>query len=156
MLVVDHQPTVAPTTSLSLPVQKHWGVDDNAELSIQQRLSLGLSQIPFRNRFFHRAEVGMYQPGRHKSFHPDSNFRLLDLMIFHFGYAPWNENGLRRKLQIAGKLNPEDLQRGWGVQHQKKTEELQRDYELIRSSATDLNEHPLASSAIAYAGALYA
>ena len=156
MLVVDHQPTVAPTTSLSLPVQKHWGVDDNAELSIQQRLSLGLPQIPYRNRFFHRAEVGMYHPGRHKSFHPDSNFRLLDLMIFHFGYAPWNENGLRRKLQIASKLNPEDLQRGWGVQHQKKTEDLQRDYELIRSSATDLNEHPHASSAIAYAGALYA
>ena len=76
-------------------------------------------------------------------------------MIFYFGYAPWNEDGLRRKLQIANKLNPDDVQRGWGVQHQKKTEELQSDYDLIRSCATDLNGHPRASLAIEYAGARF-
>jgi hypothetical protein len=155
MIVVDHQPTAVPTTSLSLPVQKHWGVDDNAELQSEQRLALGLSLIPYRNRFFHRAEVGMYYPGRHNSFHPDFGFRLLDLMIFHFGYAPWNEDGVRRKIQIASKLSTADIQRGWGLQHMKNAAELQRDFELIRPSATDFSEHPHASRAIAYAGAIY-
>jgi hypothetical protein len=155
MLMVDHQPEVAPHLSLSLPAQKHWGVDDNAELQIPQRLVLGLPPSPYRNRFFHRAEVGMYHPGRHSSFHPDSSFRLLELMVFYFGYAPWNDNVVRRKLQIADKLNPKDVRRGWGLQHMKKAEELQRDYALIRASATDLNEHQHASRAISSASARY-
>ena len=155
MLVVDHQPEYEPTTNLSLPAQKHWGVDDNAELKTQQRLALGMPPAPYRNRFFHRAEVGMYHPGRHNSFHPDSGFRLFELMIFYFGYAPWNKNVIRRKTQIAGKLNPEDVQRGWGVQHMKKVEDLQSDYELIRTSAIDLNTHQHANRAIAYASAIF-
>lgn len=155
ILVVDHQPTSVPTSEVSLPIQKHWGVDDNSVLQTQQRLALGLPEMPYRNRFFHRAEVGMYHPGRHSSYHPDFGLRLLDLMIFHFGYAPWNEHGLLRKLQIANKLSPEDVQRGWGSHHTKKAEELQRDYESIRPNAVDLNTHPYASRAIAYAGSIY-
>ena len=155
MVVVDHQPEVRPATSLSLPAQKHWGLDDNAELQPQLRLARGQTLGPHRNRFFHSSEVGMYYPGRHKSFHPDSGFRLLDLMVFHFGYAPWNADFVRRKIQIAAKLNPNDVQRDWGVEHLKKTDELQRDYELIRASATDLNAHLYASRAIAYVSSLY-
>ncbi len=156
MLVVDHQPEVLPSINLSLPLQKHWGVDDNAELQPNLRVARGLPLYPYRNRFFHRSAVGMYYPGRHKSFHPDSEFRLLDLMVFYFGYAPWNENVLRRKTQIAAKLNPEDLQRGWGAQHLKKSDELQREYKLIREYATDLHDNLHASRAINYAGSLYA
>lgn len=156
ILVVDHQPATSPAASLSLPAQKHWGVDDNAELEPQLRLARGQSMTPNRNRFFHRGEVGMYHPGRHSSFHPDSRFRLIDLMVFHFGYAPWNEDLLRRKTQIAAKLSPTDVQLGWGIEHLKKSEELQRNYELIRTSATDLNAHLHASRAITLANALYA
>ncbi len=156
MLAVDHEPGVMPSTSLSLPAQKHWGLDDNAELQPQVRLSRGQSMEPMRNRFFHCGAVGMYHPGRHKSFHPDSGFRLLDLMVFHFGFAPWNDEVVQRKTQIAAKLKPEDVKRGWGAQHLKKAEALQRDYELIRSNATDLMGHPHAGRAIAYASALYA
>ncbi len=155
MFMVDHQPEILPTISMSLAVQKHWGLDDNAELQPQLRTALGLPPIPYRNRFFHRAEVGMYHPGRHKSFHPDSTFRLMDLMVFYFSFAPWNEEVIRRKTQIAAKLNPDDLQRGWGAQHLKKAEDLQRDYERLRTNATDLNLHQYASLAIARAGAIY-
>jgi hypothetical protein len=155
MVMVDHQPGTPPTKSLSLPVQKHWGFDDNAVLQPELRLARGLSPIPYRNRFFHRVEVGMYYPGRHQSFHPDSTFRLMDMMVFHFGFAPWNEETITRKTQIAAKLNPCDLQRGWGAQHLKDTEDLQRDYERFRASATDLNLHQYAARAIAHAGAIY-
>jgi hypothetical protein len=130
-------------------------LDDNVVLETQQRLALGLSPIPYRNRFFHKAEVGMYQPGRHLSFHPDSHLRIPELMVFHFGFAPWNKDGVLRKTQIADKLNLEDVKRGWGVQHMKKSDELQRDYELLRASATDLYEHEYASRAIALASSLH-
>jgi hypothetical protein len=155
MLVVDHQPEVLPTTRLSLPAQKHWGVDDNDELEPQLRMARGLPLAPYRNRFFHRCEVGMYHPGRHSSFHPESRLRLSELMVFHFGYAPWNENMVRRKTQIAAKLNPADVQRGWGAHHLRRAEELQRDYKRILGSATDLNSHLHASRAIAEARKIY-
>lgn len=155
MVIVDHQPEVQPSKDRSLPAQKHWGLDDNIERNPQIRLSLGLERIPYRNRFFHRGEVGMYHPGRHESFHPDSKFRVADIMVFHFGYAPWNEDLIRRKTQISAKLKPEDIQRGWGVQHLKKFEDLQRDYLLIRANATDLNANQFASRAIANASALF-
>ena len=48
-------------------------------------------------------------------------------MVFYFGYAPWNNEVMQRKIQIASKLNPEDVHRGWGLQHLKKIEELHRD-----------------------------
>jgi len=156
MIVVDHQPEMSPMLNLSLPVQKHWGVDDNAEANFQVRLTRGQSPVPYRNRFFHRAEVGMYHPGRHRSFHPDSAARMLDLMVFYFGYAPWNEDVIRRKSQIGAKLNPEDVKRGWGLQHLKREEELQAEFELIRGGAIDLKLHPHAGRAIALASAMYA
>jgi hypothetical protein len=155
MVVVDHQPEVQPKKNLSLPAQKHWGLDDNIELNPQIRESRGLMCFPVRNRFFHRGEVGMYRPGRHESFHPDSRLRIADLMVFYFGYAPWTEDFTRRKAQIAAKLKPEDIQRGWGVHHLKTIEDLQRDYLLIRANATDFNAHPFASRAIANASALF-
>jgi hypothetical protein len=154
-IIVDHQPEVNPRLCLSLPAQKHWGVDDNAELQPQLRVAHGQTPDPHRNRFFHRGIIGMYQPGRHMSFHPDSKFRVAELMVFHFGYAPWNEDVLRRKTQIAAKLNSEDLQRGWGLQHLKKIEELQQDYDRIRVNAIDLNSHLQASRAIAYVSELF-
>lgn len=148
MLMVDHQPEQPPLTSLSLPAQKHWGVDDNLELQPEQRSALGLPLSVERNRFYHKAEVGMYHPGRHQSFHPDSHFRLLDLMVFHFGYAPWNREFISRKMQIATKLNPEDVERQWGVQHLRENSKLQSDYEQILKCATDLKQHPHANRAI--------
>ena len=146
-------PTILPNQEQSLPAQKHWGIDDNIELTPEIRRDLGLPMFVERNRFFHSAEVGMYHPGRHQSFHPDSNFRLLDLMVFHFAYAPWNDDFISRKTQIASKLNPEDIERQWGIQHLRKLDALQADYAKIRQSAVDLMSHTYASRAISLAEA---
>lgn len=151
VIIVDHQPGIQPIKNISLPIQKHWGIDDNEERNRQTRISRGQTLIPYRNRFYHCEQVGMYIPGRHESFHPDSKFRVLELMIFNFGFAPWNDDFLKRKLQISAKLNPRDIQRGWGVQHNAKLADLQRAYELIRPHAIDLNTHQFASRAITYA-----
>jgi hypothetical protein len=154
VIIVDHQPDFIPTGKLSLPEQKHWGLDDNAELQPQLRLEMQFEQ-PMRNRFFHSSEVGMYLPGRHLSYHPDSRFRLVDLMIFYFGYAPWNQEMIHRRLQIKAKLDPLSVQRGLVSHHLLTTEELQRGYELVRSRATNLMEHPHAGQAIALATKRY-
>ena len=152
-LIIDDQPTILPNPDRSLPAQKHWGIDDNIELTPEIRRDLGLPIFVERNRFFHSLEVGMYHPGRHQSFHPDSNFRLLDLMVFHFAYAPWNDDFIRRKTQIASKLKPEDIERQWGIQHLRKVDALQVDYAKIRQSAVNLMSHAYASRAISLAEA---
>ncbi len=148
IVIVDHDCATPPSADQPLPLQKHWGIDDNAVRVPAERTARGQTPQPMRNRFYHRNAVGMYHPGRHQSFHQDSHMRMMDLMVFHFGYAPWNEDTLRRKLQIKSKLKPEDVQRGWGAQHLKQADAWQQEYTTIRSAATDLLVHPYAQRAI--------
>jgi hypothetical protein len=148
MLIVDDKPDVMPDPAVPLPLQQHFGVDDNTVVEIEQRHALALPTLPQRNRFYHRNQVGMYQPGRHQSFHPDSRTRIMNLMVFHYGYAPWNERALQRKIQIATKLKPEDISRGWGAQHTRGLEQLQQDYLKIKAGAFDLRSHEHANAAL--------
>lgn len=148
VVMVDHDPNTKPTNEQPLALQKFWGVDDNAELVPAQRVKHGQTPIPMRNRFYHCHSVGMYHPGRHASFHQDSQLRMFDLLLFHFDFAPWNENMLQRKLQIKAKLKPEDLRRGWGAQHTKQAQDWQNHFEQIRPIATDLRTHTYAQRAI--------
>lgn len=155
MVMIDHQPEIEPSYEESLVAQKTWGLDDNAELNPQQRQARGQTPAPHRNRFFHRNATGMYHPGRHASFHPDSRVRLLELMVFHFAFAPWNKHLVSRKTQILQKICPEDIKRGWGLQHQKTVDDLERDYKHILASAIDLSSIANAREAIAAARKLY-
>ena len=155
ILVIDNHPEIEPKRIRSLPEQKHWGIDDNEILEFNERVSLGLPASPYRNRFFHRCATGMYHPGRHQSFHPDSHFRVLELMVFHFGYAPWNVHMIKRKTQILDKLSTRELRFGWGVHHVKNEAEINRDFEIIRANAVDLKLHPHAKKAIALASVIY-
>lgn len=140
-ILVDEQPDRSYTYDLPLVKQAHWGFSDNSDIPGEKRIAmnLGITQ-PSRNRFFHCNPVGMYYPGRHSSFHPDSNSRLEGLMIFHYAYAPWNEPGIARKLGIKGRLSEQDIRRGWGVQHLKRQDELNACYALARSISHDLTE----------------
>ena len=70
----------------------------------------------------------MYQPGRHSSYHQDSRFRINELMIFHYGYAPWNDLSLARKMQIKDRVSSGDLRRKWGLQHFSEYKELDVDF----------------------------
>jgi hypothetical protein len=148
MLMVDDKPDTLPDHDIPLPLQCHFGVDDNTIVDPEQRNALTLPALPQRNRFYHRNEVGMYHPGRHSTFHPDCHFRMADLMVFHYCYAPWNEPVLRRKVQIGTKVRPEDVNRGWGWQHLRGVEHLQQDYLKIKQAAIDLRGHSFANRAI--------
>jgi hypothetical protein len=148
MLMVDDQPYTPRDHNIPLPLQCHFGVDDNTIVDPAQRKALNILAVPQRNRFYHRNEVGMYHPGRHLTFNPDGQFRMADLMVFHYGYAPWNEQVLRRKIQVGTKIHPEDVNRGWGLHHLRGAEHLQLDYLKIKQAAIDLRTHGFASRAI--------
>jgi hypothetical protein len=148
IICIDHAPETLPTFDQSLPLQKFWGIDDNLPLSPTERTAIGLGSFPARNRFYHCNPVGMYYPGRHGSFHPDSQMRISDLMIFSYSFAPWNNQSLNRKLQIKSRLNAEDLKRGWGAHHTKDVEKLNAEFDQIKKSAIDLHTHPYANNAL--------
>ena len=156
MLVVDSAPESPASPERPLALDKHVVVDDNAITEPAARARLGIGHIPFRNRFFHCLPVGMYHPGRHCSFHPDSLFRFTDLFVLHYGFAPWNANTIRRKLQIASKLVPADLQRGWGSQHTKSVDQLTATFQSLLPLAQDLAQFPGGAAALARLPALIA
>lgn len=148
IICVDHNPLEFPVYERPLQAQKYWGYDDNLIVDQQSRLNAGQSLFPYRNRFYHTNKVGMYHPGRHNSYHQDATFRIKELMIFHYGYAPWNDLFLKRKLQIQEKVSSGDKARNWGVQHFKAYEELDIDFQKQRGLSLDLQSHPFANEAL--------
>jgi hypothetical protein len=146
---VDDDPARIPDPAASLPLQKHWGLDENITDDPHARVKLGLAADLLRNRFYHSNAVGHYGPGRHWSFHPDWQFRSPDLMIFHYFYAPWNPAGIQRKTQIKSKLKAADVARGWGTHHTFSENQWQERFDAIRPHAHDLREHPIAGAALA-------
>jgi hypothetical protein len=135
--------------SMPLLKQLNWGFNDNADISPENRLAMNLGSIlPSRNRFFHKNPVGMYQPGRHQSYHPESNVRLSDLMILHCGFAPWNTDFIHRKTGIKDRINPDDFKRGWGLQHLKERKELDRSHKLALDISYDLRSDDFVNRAL--------
>jgi hypothetical protein len=55
-----------------------------------------------------------------------------------FGFSPWNDAVIKRKLQIVGKIPGVDAQRGLGVHHKSKLDDLLADYALVSRHAFDL------------------
>jgi len=147
-VIVDDQPGVEPDRNIALPLQRHYGIDDNAIISPEERQAIGLSKYPSRNRLYHCGEVGMYHPGRHSSFHPDHGLRVNELMIFHYGFAPWTELGIKRKLQIASKIPELDKKRKFGIEHLQGREQLEDQFQRLKINSIDLKTHEFANLAL--------
>jgi hypothetical protein len=145
---VDIEPDAWPSHELSLPLQKHFGIDDNAVTDPGVRASLCLNVVPARNRYYHCNSLGRYAPGRHSSYHPDSRYRVVNLVLGHFGFAPWNEETLKRRMQIGGKIGPTDRRIGFGNGHESGRGELQRVYEAIKLGAGNLLDNDVVRAAI--------
>jgi hypothetical protein len=133
----------------SLVKQLHWGFNENINFTPEQRISMNLGvAFPARNRFFHRLPVGMYQPGRHLSHHPDSSTRFSELMVWHYAWAPWNPESIARKMSIKSKLDPQDVLRGWGSQHTKSIQELNSARQIALSYTYDLTRDDVVRTAL--------
>ena len=147
--LVDNEPNKELTYDKPLVKQAYWGFSDNLNIEPSKRLEMNLgTTFPSRNRFFHCNEVGMYHPGRHLSFHPDSQTRLTDVMIFHYCYSLWNEKTIHRKLGLKDRLDPEDIKRGWGAQHLKKIDELESCRNIALTYSDSLKKDPFIDKAL--------
>lgn len=154
IICVDPTPGREPDPNQSLPMQVHWGIDDNAISDPQERQARGLYPVPCRNRFYHCLPVGMYDIGRHSSYHQDSATRKPELMVFHLSLAPWNEAMLQRRLQMKSQILDDDLKRGWGLQHVRSRDHHQAEYQKLRAITMDLYQHPFASKALNFCASL--
>ena len=150
VIIVDNQPGVEPEMNISLPLQKHFGIEDNEYIDVNLRHEIGLPRLISRNRFYHCNEVGMYQPGRHSSYHQDANHRADNIFIFHFGYAPWTERGILRKQQIGEKVSLGDLKRNWGIEHIRNREALDEAFFKVKSNSKDLSLNEKIKSTLEY------
>lgn len=127
MTMVDKAPFELPSQGLSLVEQKPWAIDDNRFGKMKWlRQLLGYPKTPHRNRFYHCLPTGMYAPGRHWTFHPDSAIRTPNLKVLHYAYSPWNDQFIQRKKQIGGKLSDADVRIGVGFQHLRNTDQLHK------------------------------
>ncbi len=150
MTMIDKEPERSPVRGQSLVMQKPWAVDDNRFGKLRWlRQALGHPKTPQRNRFYHSLPTGMYPPGRHRSFHRDWQTRTPNLMVLHYGYAPWNEEFIGRKMQIADKIPAQDRKHGMGFQHLRNREQLQRAFDRFdRLAYADLRQHAVAGPAL--------
>jgi len=149
VLFIDSEPTRIPSYGLPLLVQKHHGFDDNSIADPVKRKELNLQpEGSTRNRFYHCNPLGMYMMGRHGSYHPDSRVRLTDLFVGWFGYSPWNEKTIERKLQIGAKVPALNQKIGAGKHHLRDRAELEKEYLMLKSAAIDLTKEPYISTAI--------
>lgn len=147
-IMVDAHPDQVPDHARPLPLQKPWGIDDNAFTDPVERVRLGLPESLNRNRVYHRAPVGMYTIGRHGSYLPDSHVRFVDLPLLHFGYSPWNDQYHRRARQIGARVSATDIRRGWVNGHLRPPEMVQATYELLKATAANLQDHPFAGQSL--------
>jgi hypothetical protein len=87
-------------------------------------------------RSFHNFNVP-YKPGRHFYNQNTDDFRIL-----WYGFSPWNERQLQRKLQIKDTISHNDIHvTKWGLGHYNMTREnLQKLYEKWVSLGYDLSE----------------
>jgi hypothetical protein len=72
-----------------------------------------------RARSIHRAKVQYPIPGRHYE-----TYTTDELVIFYYGWCPFNTQLLQRKLQIQTQIPLYDRQRNWGFHHITNAETL--------------------------------
>ncbi len=122
-VMVDVEPEIEPTYDMPLIQQKHSGfIEENAN---KKAFKAMMVNGVMRNRLYHRALIGAYTPGRHKTWlAPVKTISADDALIYWYGYSPWNDRFITRKTQIGGQIPLEDLKAERGIQHVRKEREL--------------------------------
>jgi hypothetical protein len=84
-----------------------------------------------RARSLHNMSVQYPVPGRHYE-----EYTTSELVIFYYGWCPFDDGALARKLQIQTQIPWVDRQRNWGFHHitNKETLEYRLEHEFIPRS----------------------
>jgi len=98
--------------------QKHWGFSfKDSQKAFLERRSRSIHNIPVYYPPHNTQEC--MGPGRH--YH---TYNTDQLVIFYYGWCPFDEGGIARKLQIQTQIPLIDRQRGWGFHHITNKETL--------------------------------
>lgn len=90
-----------------------------------------------RGRFIHKHPDGNYEIGRHNTNHPISSYRP-DAFVLWFGFSPWNETMIKRKLFIQTRIPKKDQEMGYGIHHFVDRAQLEVMYRHEASDSEDL------------------
>lgn len=85
-------------------------------------------------RSFHRVQIP-YATGRHFD-----KFDTTDAVILWYGYSPFNEKTIQRKLQIQTKIPESDKQRQFGREHFITREQLIQNFRMMQQHSEDLSD----------------
>jgi hypothetical protein len=100
-------------TTIDLIKQRYYGVnpfEDNWQFPVDPFLINSR-----RSRIFKREKI-TYPPGRHFEGYTMMN-DVLPFLVLWYGFSPFNEYTIKRKLQIQENMPESDKQRGFGIQH---------------------------------------
>lgn len=92
------------------------GINDN--LPLMKQRTFGIKNNSRSTRTLHRAEKGNYCQGRHYNrISPAINSKPEDAIIFWYGFSPFNNSIIKRKLQIQTRMSLSDKINNMGVEH---------------------------------------
>jgi hypothetical protein len=96
--------------------------------------SVGL-HAPYR--FIHNCPKGNYHVGRHDVFLPVDRTDL-PLLIFWYGFAPWNEHLIKRKTQIKSKIPQSNIDASMGTHHLWDLKKMEEFKDNLLKSAVEI------------------
>jgi hypothetical protein len=118
VFMVDTDRDNPVSQDLPLYEQKHWGFSfRDSQRDFLERRSRSIHNVPVYYPPHNTQEC--MGPGRH--YH---TYNTDQLAIFYYGWCPFDEGGIARKLQIQTQIPLIDRQRGWGFHHITNKETL--------------------------------
>ena len=91
-----------------------------------------------RQRILHRFSNGAYHPGRHDTYRPIDHVAD-DIFTLWYGYSPWCEEFIERKMSFKAKIPEKDLIQGRSKQHVRDLSQLKKDYSLNLRQSKNLS-----------------
>jgi hypothetical protein len=139
-IMVDLDRSMPFSPNMPLPLQKPFGIYETAS-NRDARIAADLPRVT-RGRFYHNFPIGGYEPGRHNSYYSFMT-PSPDLLILWFGYSPWTNEFINRKVKIGSTVSSTDKIFNRGYHHTNATVEEQNSrYNKLRSLAKDLSVLP--------------
>ena len=146
VVMVDTDPSKDLDPNTPLIQQKHYGFIEKepcARLSKKSKTHIfsfmcgKLCECAFRERIIHRYPTGAYTPGRHNSSHV-INEMPKDVFTLWYGYSPWINWNIEKKLSFSAHIPEEDKKLGLGVHHLRSRQQLEQDYSLNKMLAYNM------------------
>ena len=126
-LMIDEYPYESSILNPDIPLihQRTFGIDELMSNVTDKR----------NCRSLHNFNLNYTQIGRHFYTHNTTDFRIL-----WYGYSPFNELQIKRKLQINPRRSEHDVMASWGLTHSMTKNEHIRKYEYFKSISSDLSD----------------